>query len=105
MVIDDYEDTASMFKISLQQNGWTVREFNDSLETLDYFKSYSGDIGILLTDIRMPRMSGIELASRCKEINPFIQIIFLTLYEKSEVEMNLKNIICRIQNYCKSPFV
>ncbi|TVP40724.1 hypothetical protein NARC_60111 [Candidatus Nitrosocosmicus arcticus] len=35
-------------------------------------------------------MSGIELASWCKEINTFIRMIFLTLYEKAEVENELK---------------
>jgi DNA-binding NtrC family response regulator len=90
LVLDDYEDTVSMFKIYLQQKGWIVCSFNDSLETYNYFKYNSGKIGLLLTDIRMPGMSGIELASKCKEVNPHIQIIFLTLFEKTEVEDELR---------------
>ena len=42
------------------------------------------DIDVLLTDIRMPGMSGIELARRVKEMRPDIAVIMLTMYDNDQ---------------------
>lgn len=59
-----------------------VYKFNSPLSALDYIKSHRVDI--LLTDINMPVMNGLTLASKYKEIWPQNKVIFLTGYDEFE---------------------
>lgn len=49
----------------------------DGLEALEEFKK-SKDFDIVMTDIKMPKMSGDELVSKIKELNPEIFTVFMT---------------------------
>ena len=55
-----------------------VVSFSSSLEAVDYLKNNSADIALL--DIEMPKMNGITLAVKIKELHPDISVIFLTGY-------------------------
>lgn len=55
-----------------------VVSFSSSLEAVDYLKNNSADIALL--DIEMPKMNGISLAVKIKELHPDISVIFLTGY-------------------------
>jgi len=57
----------------------TVLTAKDGRTALDILKS--NDIDILFTDIKMPLMTGIELAQSAREINPSIQIVFVSGYD------------------------
>lgn len=52
--------------------------FSSPLEAVEYLKNNSADIALL--DIEMPKMNGISLALKIKELNPDISVIFLTGY-------------------------
>ena len=58
-LVDDEHDIALAFKISLENNGFTVDAFNDPEEALSNFKA--GLYDLLLIDIKMPKMNGFEL--------------------------------------------
>ena len=49
-----------------------------SYTALDFCKDYEYSIDLLLTDINMPRMSGVELASNFSELLPHVPVIFMT---------------------------
>ena len=55
-----------------------VTGFSSSLQAVEYLKNNSADIALL--DIEMPKMNGITLAVKIKELHPDIAIIFLTGY-------------------------
>lgn len=52
----------------------------NGMEALELVEEYQPDL--LLTDIQMPYISGIELARRVREVNPFMNIAFLTAFEE-----------------------
>ncbi|WP_027088563.1 response regulator transcription factor [Thomasclavelia saccharogumia] len=52
----------------------------NGMEALELVEEYQPDL--LLTDIQMPYISGIELARRVREVNPFMDIAFLTAFEE-----------------------
>lgn len=52
----------------------------NGMEALELVEEYQPDL--LITDIQMPYISGIDLARRVREINPFMDIVFLTAYEE-----------------------
>ena len=55
-----------------------VVSFGSSIEALRYLKDNSADVALL--DIEMPKMNGITLAAKIKELHPRMAIIFLTGY-------------------------
>jgi len=61
-----------------------VVSFSSSPEALEYMKNNSADLALL--DIEMPKMNGITLAVKIKELHPDISIIFLTGYSNYALE-------------------
>ena len=61
-----------------------VKGFTKSREALEYSESNVTDLALL--DINMPDINGITLASKLREINPDIRIVFVTAYEQYAVD-------------------
>jgi len=51
---------------------------------LEYFKKYKDDIDLIITDVSMPNMTGLEMAKEIKDINPNVPIIVATAFSNSE---------------------
>lgn len=79
LLVDDEPDIALAFKIGLEDNGFRVDMFNDPEEASLNFKCSLYDL--LLLDIKMPNMSGIEFYYRMKEIDKKVKICFITASE------------------------
>lgn len=70
-------------KIEWKKYGWElVYTARDPMEALDYLKEHQPDI--ILTDIKMPGISGIEMASIVKEYYPGIKFVFISGYKDFE---------------------
>ncbi len=76
LVIDDEPDVTFTIKNILEDNGFAVDEFNDSILALDNYKATFYDLIIL--DIKMPKMDGFELYIKIREKDPKVKICFLT---------------------------
>jgi DNA-binding response OmpR family regulator len=61
LLVDDEHDIALAFKISLENNGFTVDAFNDPEEALSNFEA--GLYDLLLVDIKMPQRIKSELVT------------------------------------------
>jgi CheY-like chemotaxis protein len=81
LIVDDEQDIARLFAISLECSGFVVDEFNDPLSALSNYKP--GLYDLLLLDIRMPNMSGLELYQKIKEIDNEAKVCFITAYDES----------------------
>lgn len=78
LFIDDEPAITEMASHILTQSGYKALFFIDGNEALQYFSEHPYDFDIIITDLKMPHISGSELASRCAEINPNIPIILTT---------------------------
>ena len=79
LLVDNEADIALAFKIGLEDSGFTVDAFNDPLEALSNFKA--GFYDLLLLDIKMPNMNGIEFYQQMKEIDKRVKVCFITASE------------------------
>lgn len=73
----------------------------DGEEALQKFKEYYSEIDIILTDVNMPKMDGIELLSKIREINWDIPVLITTGFEKSDILIKL--IKFNVTNYIVKP--
>jgi DNA-binding response OmpR family regulator len=79
LIIDDDPDMTSVFSLGLQDEGFEVYAYNDPLEVLSKFRPNFYDL--LLVDINMPKMNGIELSRQILELDANVKICFITAGE------------------------
>jgi DNA-binding response OmpR family regulator len=76
LLIDDDPDVTTVFGLGLQDEGFDVYTYNDPLEALSQFRPNFYDL--LLIDINMPKMNGIDLSVQLLELDTNIRICFIT---------------------------
>ena len=103
MVIDDNRDIANAFKEFLEIDGFSVDTFNDPLIALDYFRSKPKENAMVISDVRMPHMNGIELVSNMKAIEPKIKVIFITAYDIDNIKQDLQKHNYEIEEIFQKP--
>ncbi len=89
LLIDDEKMVADVNKKSLKRLGYDVISRTDPIEALKTFSILPGRFGLVITDLKMPKMTGIELAEKLTKIRADIPIILLTGYNNisSKVDM------------------
>jgi CheY-like chemotaxis protein len=88
LVVDDDPDIVQVLKLGLEKNRFLVDAFTNPEEALQSIKSNAEDYCLVLSDIRMPVLSGIQLARKVKEINPSIKVVLITAFEIKDNEFS-----------------
>ena len=63
-IVDDEPDSAYLFKLALSDNGFDIMAFTDPLATLEHVEHNHAKYKLVLSDVKMPEMDGIELTKR-----------------------------------------
>ena len=84
LLVDDEPDVTYTIKNVLEDNGFEVDTFTDSILALENYKVNFYDLVIL--DIKMPKMDGFELYTKIREKDPKVKICFLTAITKFNEE-------------------
>ena len=85
LLVEDDEAVRAVTRRALEEGGYRVLEAADGLAALEVLTSTSGTIGLVLTDVVMPRMSGRELADRIAELRPGTPVLFTSGYTDGEI--------------------
>ena len=88
LVVDDDPDIVQVLKLGLLKNGFMIEAFTDPQEALQAFKSDAESYCLVLSDIRMPSLSGIQLSRKLKAINPNVKVILMTAFEIRDDEFS-----------------
>ena len=99
LVIDDDEDILNLFSDFLKKEGYGVTSFLDPLKALEEIHRRPQRYSIIITDVRMPGISGIELIRRICKINHDIKVIIISAFELNGED--LSNI--RYDNFMEKP--
>jgi DNA-binding NtrC family response regulator len=104
LVVDDDSDIAHVLKQGLQKNRFLVSAFTNPEAALKNFQSNSEDYYCLvLSDIRMPGMSGIKLARKVKEINPNVKVVLMTSFEIKDNEFSKVFPSTQVDGFAQKP--
>jgi signal transduction histidine kinase/ActR/RegA family two-component response regulator len=98
------EDDQALRKLAitlLDKYGYTVIGASDSDEALARFIEYKESIDLLITDVVIPKRSGIEVFEEIKKLNPEIKVLFLSGYAK-DITQN-KGILNTNVNFLQKP--
>ncbi|MFO7802901.1 MAG: response regulator [Desulfovermiculus sp.] len=82
IVLDDVLDAGVMIKRILERKGHTVTVFTEEQEALDSTQKQTVHIAIL--DIKLKKMSGVEVLKELRKISPQTQVLMLTGYPTLE---------------------
>jgi len=79
LIVEDDEDSRYFFEKALGKTKANLFFVRDGVEALEMFREIN-EIDLVLMDIRLPRMDGIEATYKIKEINPEIPVIVQSAY-------------------------
>lgn len=82
MVLDDVEDAGAMIKRILERKGHSVSVFTEERDALAHVRDQNVDIAIL--DIKLKKISGVEVLRQIKEERPDTDVVMLTGYPTLE---------------------
>ena len=88
LIVDDDPDIVQVLKLGLQKNGFLVDAFTNPEEALRSFESNPHNLCLVVSDIRMPGLSGIQLARKVKQINQDIKVVLMTSFEIKDNEFS-----------------
>ncbi|MEF2230763.1 MAG: response regulator [Pseudodesulfovibrio sp.] len=90
LVIDDERPTLKMFTLLLSAYGYDVITAENGREGVELFRMESP--GLVLTDIKMPVMDGIEVLKAIKKINPQTEVIVITGHGDMDLAIQALNL-------------
>lgn len=98
---DDYTNFILLRSILKKESNFEIIRASNGLEAVKEFKNHQ-DIGLVLMDIKMPLLNGIEATKQIREINHKVPIIAITAY--ALVEDREMALLCGCNDYISKPF-
>src|SRR5579884_3872814 len=99
LVVDDEPQITRVLKTTLSSQGYGVRSAADGEEAINEMRSWSPDL--IFTDLRMPRMDGLEL---CRRIRKDSRIPIIILSVKGEESIKVDALDAGADDYITKPF-
>jgi response regulator RpfG family c-di-GMP phosphodiesterase len=70
---------------------------------LEYFKDNQEKFSLVITDLRMPELSGLELANRIRDVDKSINIFLITAFDTADIEENESYQSAKIDRILQKP--
>ena len=102
LVVDDEDSMCQYLSILLAKEGYEVQAVNSGPAALKVVESEP--IDLVMTDIQMPKMDGIELLKGIKSIDPTTPVIIMTAYASEQSAIDAVNLgaFSYLQKHCKN---
>ncbi|MBP2681787.1 MAG: CheY-like receiver, AAA-type ATPase and DNA-binding response regulator, partial [Candidatus Krumholzibacteriota bacterium] len=86
LIVDDEKSMCQFLTIMLRKEGYQITAAPNGAKALEHYKSAKFDL--VITDIRMAGMDGIELLAELKKLDPNVPVIIMTAYasQKSAID-------------------
>ncbi len=99
IVLDDVSDAGALVKRILERKGHSVTAFTEEEDALEHARKNPVDLAIL--DIKLKKLTGVEVLEELKKVNPGIRAIMLTGYPTLETAR--ESLRLGAQEYCVKP--
>jgi len=75
LLVEDEEDLRRLFALLLQMEHFVVFQASDGEEGLDLLKQHRDQIRIVITDLNLPRLGGMQLITAIRSVSPSVKVI------------------------------
>lgn len=90
LVVEDAEAIRGMVCAMLAQQGYQCLEASDGMDALRLLNENSGPVHLVLTDVVMPKMTGVDLGKCLVRLRPELPIIFMSGYSDDPMVRNFE---------------
>jgi len=86
-IVDDEGDISTLFRLAVNEKieGYEVFAFNDPVSALEHFMENKNSYALVITDLRMSGMSGLELLKKVKDENYSVRTVLMSGYNLEQV--------------------
>jgi DNA-binding NtrC family response regulator len=104
LIVDDDIDTLTVTGRSLQYAGFTVHAFADPLIALHHIQKDCKYCQVLVSDVRMPALTGFQLVRKIKDLRPEMKVMLMTMFEVNKPEFEAVFPSTPIDDVIRKPF-
>ena len=103
LIVDDNLDVLNSLSLLLEEYGYNILKCDNPEKALKEFHKRINDIILIISDIKMPGISGVELLNKIHSVDPNIPVILMTAYP--EIETAIDAIKGGVYDFILKPFV
>lgn len=85
LVVDDNDVVRSLLRVVLQQEGFLVWTAAGGLEAIDLFRNRGQSIDLVLLDLQMPGMDGLQTLAALRQLNPQVHCFLMSTLSRAQV--------------------
>lgn len=89
LIVDDEEDVREVLKLHLEGENYSTLEAEDGDEAIKVLRREMTNVAVILCDIRMPKVDGIECIDYLRREAPSIPIVVVTAYPDTDLAVDL----------------
>jgi two-component system, cell cycle sensor histidine kinase and response regulator CckA len=89
LLVEDEPRVRSQARRLLQRSGYAVVEASDGVEGARLFEERRGKITVVVTDVVMPIVGGVEMVARLREQDPLLPVVFVSGYTAEDQDLPL----------------
>jgi PAS domain S-box-containing protein len=103
LFVEDETLLLDMVQILLESNGYTVFTAKDGEEAVHVYQQHAHEIALVISDMGLPKLTGVSEFEKLKEINPAVKIIFASGYFEPDSKAKLVN--AGAKGFLQKPYV
>jgi DNA-binding NtrC family response regulator len=103
LIVDDEEELAGLYRQFLASMGFDTISFTKPLMALEHYQKNPYKYSLVVTDLRMPGISGIELANKIRILNSSAKIFLITAFDALDLEKDLAFMSAKFSKILQKP--
>ena len=103
LLVEDETLLLDMVQILLESNGYTVFTAKDGEEAVQVYQQHAHDIALVISDMGLPKLTGVSEFEKMKEINPDVKIIFASGFFEPDSKVKLED--AGAMGFLQKPYV
>ena len=102
LLVEDEFSLRRLMKVTLERHGYRVLEAKDGTEGLSVFRQHLEQVELVVTDLAMPRMTGLQLKGKIMALRPSMRFLLISGYAEDVIDSREQ--IARAGDFLEKPF-
>ncbi|WP_148685747.1 response regulator [Candidatus Nitrosocosmicus hydrocola] len=103
LIVDDEEELAELYRQFIASMGFVAISFTRPLIALEHYQKNPYKYSLVVTDLRMPGINGIELANKMRILNSSVKIFLITAFDVLDLEKDLAFMSAKFSKILQKP--